>query len=403
MKKLLYAATFFFVIAMTCGNVEQAEAKTYKAGKFKYYYKNTKKGVWITEITPLSSKGISTLNIPARIKGKRVVKLGSPDDEKRTDLCEEYVPDLFGIDYGEYDENAEGYQLSDPQMYKRIGKIKKIKIPSSVTALTPRCFLYVQDGKEINIPKGVKKNVVYQFTRAKWKKLRISPNNPKYKVKNGCLLSKSGKTIYGTVYKKKKIVIPNTVTKFANGSYPECRGGTSAIHEYGYSGCKTMVIPKSVKKIPYLYSISIMKVKVDSANKYYGSKNGSLYNKKTGELITLYSKDGVYNIPKGVKVVDSFLDVFGKVFAKKVIIPSSVKRLGNILRSFFGAKNAVCVCYGKKPPILTDAFYAVDMNLTVYVPKGCKSAYEKAWKVDPDFEECFKVKFIELRPYNGVN
>ena len=75
MKKIIYAAMFFLAITMMCGNAEKAEAKSYKAGKFKYQYKNTKKGVWITKITPLSSKGISKLNIPAKIKGKKVVKL----------------------------------------------------------------------------------------------------------------------------------------------------------------------------------------------------------------------------------------------------------------------------------------------------------------------------------------
>ena len=85
MKKIIYAAMFFLAITMMCGNAEKAEAKSYKAGKFKYQYKNTKKGVWITKITPLSSKGISKLNIPAKIKGKKVVKLGNTKDKDTTD------------------------------------------------------------------------------------------------------------------------------------------------------------------------------------------------------------------------------------------------------------------------------------------------------------------------------
>lgn len=43
MKKIIYAAMFFLAITMMCGNAEKAEAKSYKAGKFKYQYKNTKK------------------------------------------------------------------------------------------------------------------------------------------------------------------------------------------------------------------------------------------------------------------------------------------------------------------------------------------------------------------------
>ena len=39
MKKIIYAAMFFLAITMMCGNAEKAEAKSYKAGKFKYQYK----------------------------------------------------------------------------------------------------------------------------------------------------------------------------------------------------------------------------------------------------------------------------------------------------------------------------------------------------------------------------
>ena len=52
-KKTLYASILFLAITMMCANAEKAEAKSYKAGNFKYQYKNTKKGVWITKITPL--------------------------------------------------------------------------------------------------------------------------------------------------------------------------------------------------------------------------------------------------------------------------------------------------------------------------------------------------------------
>ncbi len=44
MKKIIYAAMFFLAITMMCENAGKAEAKSYKAGNFKYQYKNTKKG-----------------------------------------------------------------------------------------------------------------------------------------------------------------------------------------------------------------------------------------------------------------------------------------------------------------------------------------------------------------------
>ena len=176
MKKIIYAAMFFLAITMMCGNAEKAEAKSYKAGKFKYQYKNTKKGVWITKITPLSSKGISKLNIPAKIKGKKVVKLGNTKDKGTTDYT---TLNLFGVRIGYYEEGGI-YTPSNPKVHKRVAKIKKIRIPDSVVSITPSCFFDVQEGKEINIPKGVKKEVVNQFTRVKWKKVKISSKNKTY-------------------------------------------------------------------------------------------------------------------------------------------------------------------------------------------------------------------------------
>ena len=173
MKKLLYVAMLFFAVAITCGNTEKAAAKTYKARKFKYQYKNTKKGVWITKITPLSSKGISKLDIPDKIKGKKVVKLGSTIDDF---AGQEETGNLFGILFE--DRDGDGIEtISNPQIYKRVAKIKKIKIPSSVVSITPKCFDDLQDGKEINIPRGVEKGVAKQLTKVKWKKVKISSKN----------------------------------------------------------------------------------------------------------------------------------------------------------------------------------------------------------------------------------
>ena len=119
MKKIIYAAMFFLVITMMCGNAEKAEAKSYKAGKFKYQYKNTKKGVWITKITPLSSKGISKLNIPAKVKGKKVVKLGNTKDKYGTD---DEARNIFGLMMCDPD-GVGNFVISNTKAQKRIEKI----------------------------------------------------------------------------------------------------------------------------------------------------------------------------------------------------------------------------------------------------------------------------------------
>lgn len=391
MKKIIYAAMFFLAITMMCGNAEKAEAKAYKAGKFKYQYKNTKKGVWITKITPLSSKGISKLNIPAKVKGKKVVKLGNTNDKDTTDHT---TLNLFGVRIGYYEEGGI-YTPSNPKVHKRVAKIKKIRIPDSVVSITPSCFFDVQEGKEINIPKSVKKEVANQFTRVKWKKVKISSKNKTYKVKSGCLLSKNGKILYGLVYKKKRVVVPKTVTEINTADTRDTVENSIGDHGMSFRGCEILVLPKSVKKIS-IFSYSMMKVEVDSASKYFASKDGSVYSKKDGTLVWLYQTDGIYNIPDGVKEIPYDFGTYGK--AKKIIIPASVKKVSNIVQ-YCGIKAPIIVCNGKEPPTLlkeqTNSVVGLgdEVNVKVYVPKGCKDAYEKTWVIDKSNVSSERINF----------
>ena len=391
MKKIIYAAMFFLAITMMCGNAEKAEAKSYKAGKFKYQYKNTKKGVWITKITPLSSKGISKLNIPAKIKGKKVVKLGNTKDKNTTDYT---TLNLFGVRIGYYEEGGI-YTPSNPKVHKRVAKIKKIRIPDSVVSITPSCFFDVQEGKEINIPKGVKKEVVNQFTRVKWKKVKISSKNKTYKVKNGCLLSKNGKVMYGLVYKKKRVVVPKTVTMIKTMGTGDA-AHSETIHGLAFLGCETLVLPKSVKNV-CIFSYSMMKVEVDSGSQYFASKDGSLYDKKDGRLVWLYQTDGIFDIPDGIREIPEPIRTYG--WAKKIIIPASVKKVANIVQYCY-VKDPVIVCKGKEPPTLskeqTNSVVSLRdevINITVYVPKGCKDAYEKTWVIDKSNVSSKRINF----------
>lgn len=229
------------------------EAKEYTKGNFLYEYKMQKEGVWITRITPLSSKGIATLKIPKRLGGRKVVKLGGivEDGDNETDL--------FGVRIPE-----EVSQYHPVNIYKRVLKIKTIRIPSTVKIITENCFMFVPDGKNINIPKGVVENVLY-FTNIKWNKLTISPKNKKYKIVDGCLLSKDGKIFYDMVKKRKKLIIPKEVRQI------------SSIAKY--DGVKTIVIPKGVNQIDEfaLSSQKAVTVKISKENKRYVVKDGSVY------------------------------------------------------------------------------------------------------------------------------
>ncbi len=159
MKKIIFITLVLF---LTILNFQYAEAKkkTYQNGNFRYTYKMEKKGVWITNIKPLSNKGIGTLKIPSQIKGKKVIKLGFDEDFDGHGSDSDY--NIFGI---RPDPEGNGSRLVPQHRINMVKKIKTIKIPSTVETLGFFCFDFIGDGKTINIPQKVKKYVISQFTK----------------------------------------------------------------------------------------------------------------------------------------------------------------------------------------------------------------------------------------------
>lgn len=169
-----------------------------------YEYNVQKKGTWITKITPLSSKGISTLKIPKKLSGREVVKLGSTGTIFFIGDINTKEPNtnIFGVE-----DSSDGDGTLVPEdVQKLVKKIKRIQIPSTVNSIALNCFSDVPDGKTINIPKGIVRGLEeegYGFTKIKWKKITVSSQNKKYKVSNGCLLSRNGKN-YMVLYRGKR-------------------------------------------------------------------------------------------------------------------------------------------------------------------------------------------------------
>lgn len=114
MKKIIFTIFILFLSMINCQHIE-AKKKKCQIGNFRYTYKVEKKGIWITKIKPLSNKGIATLKIPSRIKGKKVVKLGSDVDFDGEG--DDY--NIFGI---RIDPDAEKYRLVPEDMLNKVKK-----------------------------------------------------------------------------------------------------------------------------------------------------------------------------------------------------------------------------------------------------------------------------------------
>lgn len=367
MKKVIFTFLLLFV-AMINGNYAKAKGGICQKGEFLYEYKVEKEGVWLTKITPLSSKGIGTLNIPSKLDRKPVVKLGGSGDAVNDLDDNGDDTNLFGVFTSEEDR-----AILPKNIQSKVKKIKTIKIPSTVNIITQNCFKNIPDGTSINIPEGVTENVRVQFTRVKWDKIEVSAKNKKYKVENGCLLSKNGKILYGFVQKRKKIVIPGTVKRIAWG------GGD-------YNGCSTIVIPKGVNKIEKnaCSTDKAVTVKIAKGNKRYAVKYGSVYSKVSGRLVLGYVKDGILKIPEEVTRIDEngFLGLGERL--NKVIIPSSVTEIHSLPWQNHGntGNRLTCEIQCKTPPKLISSFSDI-LELAIYVPKNCKDKYLKEWKFDP--------------------
>ncbi len=237
------------------------KANTKTIGNFDYSYKiNDDGNIWVTNILPLKGKDVSVLKIPSHIDEKKIVKLGNEQDNS------DDVPsdNIFGMYRSENDGEIKPLNVS-----KQVQRIKKIILPKTVTELTPCCLTYIQNGKTINIPQGVKRNILFTYEKKTiWKKFSVSSKNPAYKVMNGVLVSKDGKKLYGVVEKKDKVVIPKKVQK---------------IEMQVLSGIKTkeLYIPASVKKIEptALASKCQIRFHVAAANTHYATKENCIYSK----------------------------------------------------------------------------------------------------------------------------
>ena len=352
MKKVLLFSAALFVIALGMG--VSASAETKKIGNFKYEYDSAPNGndVWITQITPVTGSDISTLKIPSKIDGNKVIKLGAKDD---TDAY--FQDNIFG-------------------MY---AKIKKIVLPSGLKELTPECFHDIQKGKTISVPKTLKKNI-RALCNLQWKKVTINKGNKKYKMKNGCLISKSGKTFYGNLEKKKSIKIPNGVKTIAEGAL------------FLNDNLKVVYIPKTVSKIKEkaFGTSKSLRIKIASKNQYYYISKGCVVSRRSGRLVVAGIKKGVITIPEKVTVLKEGTSFVGGK-CEKIVFPKSLKQIEEYWAGTLGNSSKIEYIFQSKiPPKRKGAAYLPSDGSVVYVPKGTKQVYEKALK-----KFAFNLKIVE--------
>lgn len=373
LKRLL----FILVILLSMLSCIDIKANVKKIAGYSYKYVDYKKGVWIINISKNNEKaennGKSTLVIPSSINGKKVLRLGSLGDDGKNDAN---VRNLFGV--YEDEESEMGKRYSDKNSI--VSKLHKIKIPATVSNISPYCFRYMGSGKEINIPKKVTKNLE-QFCYGKWGKVTISKKNKKYISKKNMLLSKNGKIIYGYMGKEHNLILPESVTQIARNAFEKKEISSVYLSKY----------VNKIGKYAFAYS-NLSKIEISKKNKHYQVSNNCLFSKKSGRLLVAIAKKGTVIIPEGVTCLkDGTVFISDKI--QKIVFPKTISELkyGRQTVLYYDLDNINIIFKGTSAPKETGGF---PPGTKMYVPKGLARKYISAYKTYIEYGTIKSIKEV---------
>lgn len=156
---------------------------------------------------------------------------------------------------------------------------------------------------------------------------------------------------------------------------------------FAYSDYTKIVLSSTVKQISGSPSNGNDKMiwEVNAGNKYFKTDDkGALYNYDMTTLMILNGGSGdTYTVPSGTKTIREWA-LFENSVIKTLTLPATVVEMKE--NCITGTPNlSTIICLGERPAIYTgkngtknNAGSSSGVK-TIYVPEGCKAAYEKDW------------------------
>lgn len=155
---------------------------------------------------------------------------------------------------------------------------------------------------------------------------------------------------------------------------------------FAYSDYTKIVLPSTVKTISGSPSNGNDKMtwEVNAKNKYFKTDdNGALYDYNMTTLMVLNGGSGdSYTVQDGTKIIREWA-LYENSVIETLTLPATVKEMKE--NCITGTPNlSTIICLGERPAIYTGKNGTKNKAgssgvKTIYVPEGCKAAYEEAW------------------------
>lgn len=424
-KRLLtvFCMILFTLLVMTASDAHAAakdnawnmgQKEVQADGAFTYSIHPSKNGkeAWIYHIKVKKGKKSKNLSIPKTIRGKKVTRLGAPEEKDKSESC----VTLFGtflepwhfVD-GSYQSAAAAIQtlripdtveVIEDSSFGGMNSLKTVKLPKKVNEIGKYTFYGCDSLKTVVLPDNLKKI----HNSALWEcpslqNIKLSKKNKAFQVKGNCLIRKKDKAFVYAPSTGKDLAIPE---------------GTKKILSYAFNSATspTVHIPASVTKIEKAafektalrQNINIKNVTVSEANPVYAKDGQCIYKKADKSLAVavpdekgeLYISELVEKLTEDISLVNC--DTAEEDGLIKVVYPKNLKYVTVPGFSRIDATNVYFT--GSVPPEVTkpksaSGYAKLPIFCNVYVPEAFVQTYKTWYKEN----KCYSYLY-EWHTYN---